>query len=150
VNDMGPGETTSAGGSGMKDSLRALGAVLGLGMICFGGYWSIKIFFTILKILKTPEIMMPFIQIWGSLFKLEAFHIATAQGTINLDLKWIVVSFLGAGAFLLSSIAIRLLLAGTTLLSAMVTDAEVLKKIVAKALTKVSSANRSGSDQASS
>ena len=70
------------------------------------------------------------------------------QGTINIDLQWIAVFFLGAGAFLLSSISIRLVLAGTKLLSAMVTDVEILKKMVAKASKGASSSDSSGSNQA--
>ena len=64
-----------------------------------------------------------------------------------IDLKWIAVSFLGGGAFLLISIAIRLVKAGTGLLAAMVMDIESLKKIISKTIT--ANMNKSGLGQGS-
>ena len=137
----------SGSGGGMKDLFRMLGSILGLAMIGFGGYWSVKLFFMILKILEAPGNILPLVKEWGALLKLESFKIATPRGTINFDFKWIAVSFLGTGAFLLSSISIRLVLAGTTLLSSMVTDIATVKKMILRAMR--SGVNKSGADQIS-
>ncbi len=147
MDDLMSGEKPSFSCAGTKDLFRLLGAILGLSMIGFGGYWSVKLFFTIMRILQAPENLTPILNAWGTLLKLDSFRVSTAQGPINFDLKWIAISFLGGGVFLLISIAIRLVKAGTGLLAAMVTDIESLKKIISKIIT--SGKNQSASGQGS-
>ena len=147
MDDLMSGERPAFGGGGIKELFRTLGAILGLAMILFGGYWSLKLFFTIMRILEAPENLKPLLNAWGALLNLKTFQIATAQGTVNVDLQWIAVSFLGGGAFLLISIAIRLVKAGTGLLAAMVMDIESLKKIISKTIT--ANMNKSGLGQGS-
>jgi hypothetical protein len=150
MSEINSEEMSSGDGALGRGVFRTLGAVLGLGMIGFGGYWGIRIFLTILKVIETPQKAEPALKAWKTFLHLDHFQITIDKAVVSADLHFIPIIALGIGSFILALLAMKFMTAGAAIFSSMVLDIEAVKRIVAGALNTVLMTRRFNKNTSSS
>lgn len=122
----GSGENPSQGSSSLG-FFRILGGIIGLGMIGFGMFWTVRLFFMIARCSIDPESMQLIFSRWEKFLAVE--RIITLFGS-QVPRPLIVLMILGCAGVLLLFVSVRLAVAGTRLLSAAITDLSEIKKMI--------------------